>query len=322
MKYTVGLQFTNEELLDCIIENKEHIREVYFSWGDFPNGRSSQLQSERFSCWELQEIQNRVLQRLSEQGISLNLLFNGNCYGKDSQSRAFFYRVGETVDYIGSRFGLATITTTSPLIAKFLKSNFPEVRVVASVNMEIGTVQGMDYLAEYFDGYYMKREWNRDFEKIRQLSSWCKANGKNLHILANSGCLNHCSAHHFHDNLVAHELEISQMDNAYQFTGICREYLRDSAHYRSLIEDTNFIRPEDVALYEPYFESMKLATRIHRVPSMILNSYIRGKYSGNILELLEPAHNIYPYVLENGEPMRLVCIDEASNTERREKVRC
>ena len=28
------------------------------------------------------------------------LLFNANCYGKDSQSRAFFNKIGETADYI------------------------------------------------------------------------------------------------------------------------------------------------------------------------------------------------------------------------------
>lgn len=201
-------------------------------------------------------------------------------------------------------------TTASPLIAKFVKSNFQDVKTRASVNMEIGTVQGMDYLARYFDGYYMKRELNRDFAAIENLSNWCRDNGKELHLLANSGCLNHCSAHNFHDNLVAHETEISKMDNAYSFTGICREYLSSPEHYISLIRDTNFIRPEDIHKYEPYFETAKLATRIHRNPAMVLGSYVRGKYSGNILELLEPAHSIYPYVVENGDPLRLVKLEE------------
>ncbi len=308
MKFTVGLQYTNEEFLSCILENKNQVHEVYFAWADFPNGRSNQLQNSALAPWELQERQSQVLERLSREGIALNLLFNANCYGKDSQSRAFFNKVGQTVDYIQTRFGLGSITTTSPLIAKFVKNNFEDIAVRASVNMEIGTVQGMDYLAEYFDGYYMKREWNRDFEKIEALSAWCKENGKHLHMLANSGCLNHCSAHNFHDNLVAHEQEIAQMDNAYQFGGICKEYLKNPAHYKSLIEDTNFIRPEDISKYEPYFEAVKLATRVHRSPSMVLRSYIRGSYSGNVLELLEPAHSIYPYVIENGEPLKLVKI--------------
>ena len=309
MKYAVGLQFTNEAFVDCIIENKEHVSEVYFSWGDFPNGRSSQLQNELYTPWELQLLQIDVLKKLSEHGIAFNLLFNANCYGKDSQSRAFFEKIGMTIDYIKENYGLASVTTTSPLIAKFIKNNFKKIEVRASVNMEIGTIQGMDYLAEYFDGYYMKREYNRYFDKIRELSDWCKNNSKKLYMLANSGCLNHCSAHHFHDNLVAHEQEIYHMDNAYNFGGICKEYLRDEKHYMSLIHDTNFIRPEDIEKYEPYFEAVKLATRIHKSPSMVLNSYIRGKYSGNILDILEPAHSIYPYVIENGDTLILKRID-------------
>lgn len=310
MKYTVGLQYANEQFLDCILENKAHIHEVYFAWGDFPNGRSNQLQNAHFTPWELQQRQIECLKRLSAAGIKLNLLFNANCYGAQAQSRAFFERIGETMDYIGSNFGLYSVTTTSPLIAKFVKNNFPEVATRASVNMEIGTVQGMDYLAAYFDGYYMKREHNRDLETVAKLSAWCKANRKSLHMLANSGCLNHCSAHNFHDNLVAHESEIAKMDNAYNFGGICHEYLKDPAHHKSLIEDTNFVRPEDIYKYEPYFEAVKLATRIHRSPENVLRSYIRGRYSGDILQLLEPAHSIYPYVVENGDPMRIVKIGE------------
>lgn len=310
MKFSVGLQSMGGGLLRAIGENKAHIREVYFSWGDFPNGRTSQLHSEKYSPWQLQQDRQEALRQLSEWGIPLNLLFNATCYGADSQSRAFFNKVGQTVEYIGESFGLESVTTTSPLIAKFIKANFPEIQTRASVNMSIGTVQGMDYLGAYFDSYYMQRELNRDFEKIQVLSTWCKENGKKLHILANSGCLNHCSAHVFHDNLVAHEQEIAKMDNAYQFTGLCREYLKDPQHYKSLIEDTSFIRPEDVHLYEPYFDAMKLATRVHRCPELVLQTYIRGRYAGNILELLEPAHSIYPYVLENGDPLRLVKIGE------------
>ena len=305
VKFSVGLPKNNMEFVNCIIQNAEHIYEVYFSWGDFPNGRSNQTQSDYYTPWELVDIQREMLQRLSDAGISLNMLFNANCYGKDSQSRAFFNKVGETVDYAKNAYGLKSITTTSPLIAKFIKNNFEDVEVRASVNMEIGSIQGMEYLKEYFDSFYMKRELNRDVESIKTLHKWCQQNGKKLFILANSGCLNFCSAHVFHDNLVAHESEIAKMDNAYNFGGICHEYLKDERNYEKLIENTNFVRPEDINDYDDYFEAAKLATRVHNNPKMVLESYIRGKYSGDILMLLEPAHNIYPYVIENGSPLKL-----------------
>jgi len=224
MKFMVGLQNRNDDFLQSIIQNKEHIYEVYFSWGDFPNGRNNQIEHEMYTSWEMQKWQIDALAKLKEHSIALNLLFNANCYGKFSQSRAFFNKIGNTVDYIKSEFGLQSVTTTSPLIAKFLKNNFQDLDVRASVNMEIGTIQGMEYISEYFDSYYIKREYNRDFETIATLKSWCDENGKKLFMLANSGCLNFCSAHNFHDNLVAHESQIAQMDNAYQFGGICHEY--------------------------------------------------------------------------------------------------
>lgn len=311
----VGLQNRNDSFLQSIIENKDHIYEVYFSWGDFANGRNNQIQSEEFTAWEMQKWQAEALEKLSDAKIPLNILFNANCYGRDSQSRAFFNKIGSTVDYIQSNFGLESVTTTSPLIAKFIKNNFDGIEVRASVNMEIGTVQGMKYLAEYFDSYYMKREYNRDFDRIKELKSWCDENGKKLFMLANSGCLNFCSAHNFHDNLVAHESEISAMNNAYNFAGICHEYLKNPDNYQGLIENTNFVRPEDMYKYDSFFEAAKLATRVHKTPSIVLESYIRARYSGDILRLLEPSHSIYPYVIENGEPLRLKKINTDIYTE-------
>ncbi len=311
MQFNVGYQLMSDSrFIDYIVSNKEHIGEVYYSWGDFPNGRNLAAMNQDMMPWETQGMMLEQLGVISQTGIALNLLLNGNCYGRDSQSKAFFQKVGDTIDYFGSRYALSSITTTSPLIAKFVNANFEGMDIRASVNMSIGTVQGMRYVQDYFDSFYMQRELNRDFNAIQALHKWCMENGKQMYLLANSGCLNNCSVHNFHDNLVAHENEIVQMDNAYQFTGICKEYLRDERNYPDLYNQMNFVRPEDINLYEPYFAGAKLATRVHRNPIHVVNSYISGQYSGNLLDILEPAHSIYPYVLENGSPVRLVKIDD------------
>lgn len=310
MKYMIGLQNANRALLDCILENRQHIHEVYFSWGEFPNGRSNQLESSSYTPWQLQDLQREALRELSENNIALNLLFNANCYGKEAQARSFFNKVGTVIDHVQQTYGLQSVTTTSPLIAKFIHNNFPGLEVRASVNMEIGTVEAMDYLSELFDSFYMQRELNRNFDAIQKLHTWCENNGKRLFLLANSGCLNHCPARNFHDNLVAHETEIAQMDNAYAFRGLCREYLKNPEKQKDIYSVTNFIRPEDMGKYEPYFAAAKLATRVHKNPSMVVRSYIRGRYSGDFLQLLEPAHSIYPWVLENSDPPQLKKIDE------------
>ena len=62
----------------------------------------------------------------------------------------------------------------------------------ASVKMGIGSVQGLEYVADCFDSFYIKRECNRDMKAIRRLLNWCTGHDKRLFMLANSGCLRPC----------------------------------------------------------------------------------------------------------------------------------
>ena len=303
MKFSVGYQlFDDYAFVEKIIEHKNSISEVYFSWGDFPNGRNNQLKRGDMTPDVAKEKQIFDLALLAKESIPFNVLFNATCYGKDSQSREFFTKVGDTLDFISENYGLSSVTTASPLIAKFVKANFAGVDVRASVNMGIGSEIGMEYLSDYFDSFYLKRELNRDFKKIKEIKSWCDKNGKKLYALANSGCLNFCSAHTFHDNLVSHESDISKMDNGFEFSGVCREFLSKRENSERILDCTNFIRPEDVYLYEGLFPSMKLATRVNANPSRVLDSYIKYKrHLGSVFDLCEPNHTstLSPYILDN-----------------------
>jgi hypothetical protein len=302
MKLTVGYQLTKDRrLMDFIVRNKAKIKEIYFSWGDLPNGRRPSTLSRECLPWEAQYQLVEDLRTFAENGIGLNLLLNGNCYGEYSLSRYLLDIVGDIVDYLADRFGLGTVTTTSPVIAEFIKANYPGLETRASINMGIGTIQGMDYLAGSFDGYYLQRELNRDFEGIDNLKSWCVKNGKKLYFLANSGCLNHCSAQTFHDNLVAHEREIDRIDNVVRFKGVCHEYLKESGRRLSLVRDSSYVRPEDIHIYEKWFDIAKVATRSNVNPLKVIKAYLEESYSGNMLDLLEPNHAeiLYPQIIEN-----------------------
>ena len=302
MKYIVGYPIKeNKTFLNALLRNKDSISEVYFSWGDIPNGRSAMSADGEATPFELQQRQANDLKLLSSGGIRLNMLFNANCYGKDSQSRAFFYKVGNLIDYIQREFGLSSVTTSSVLIAKFIKENFEGIDVRASVNMEIGSIEGISYVSELFDSFYVRRELNRNLPELMRLRKWCDDNGKQMYLLANSGCLNNCSAHVFHDNLVAHEAEISAMDNGYQFKGVCWDFLSNESNREKWLQRTNFIRPEDIGLYEELVPAVKLATRVNSAPVRVLDAYIKNQYRGSVMELLEPNHSgvFYPDLVEN-----------------------
>ena len=196
---------------------------------------------------------------------------------------------------------LISVTTTSPIIGHFVRENFSELEVRASVNMEIATEEGMEYLADSFTSYYAKRELNHDLTALRRLRNWCDDHGKRLNLLANSGCLNYCSARQFHDNLVAHEQEIAIQDNAFVFHSACRSYLGSEKHRANILRVSNWIRPEDMEQYEEIADGVKLATRVAANPLQILLAYTSGHFAGNMLELLEPNYSelFYPVVLDN-----------------------
>ena len=302
MKLMVGYQpMESDAFMREIIRRKDEISEVYFSYGGMPNGRHASDLSARLAAWQVREMQASDLSMLSKEKISLNLLLNGNCYGGDSLSKSFFGEICETVDELGERYGLSSVTTTSPEIARLIKRNFPSLEVRASVNMEIGTPEGVDYLADCFDGFYMARELNREMPRLKALSSYLRSIGKKPYLLANSGCLRHCSARQYHDNLVAHEREIMRRDNAVHFRGICTEYFEGANDPSLYLSRLSFIRPEDLGLYEGIADAVKLATRVNASPARVLAAYAERHFSGNLLDLLEPNHaaSLYPFVIEN-----------------------
>ena len=132
MKYIVGYPINeNQNFISEIIKNRDHIKEVYFSWGDMPNGRSA-LTKNGSTPFETLTRQVNDLKVLSENGIKLNLLFNANCYGKDSQSREFFNTVGDLIDYIKSNFNLNSITTSSPHPVR--RARLPSIDAKASTS--------------------------------------------------------------------------------------------------------------------------------------------------------------------------------------------
>ncbi len=281
MKFQVGYQ-NNRKFTDYLLNHGEMVSELYFPWGSFTTGRGVTLEQEQLE---------NDLALFADAGFKFCLLLNGNCYGKDALSKTFFHRLAASVGEISERFGLHSVTTASPVIAGFLRREFPALHLRASVNMEIGTPEAVEYMLENFDSFYLKREYNYDLSRIIRMRDFCHARGKKLYILANSGCLNFCSARTFHDNLVAHQHEISPDSDLIDFHGQCTVFLGQGENRKNILAQSNFIRPEDVKYFENLCDGMKLATRTNFNPMGVAFSYFNGRTNGNLLDLTEPAHS-------------------------------
>lgn len=305
MKFAVGFQLydVGEEPFSHIVDTyKEHISEVFFAWQDTPSGRSAVATRHGFTDWSAQSRMEEELRAIKAMGIKLDLLFNGNCYGEYALSEKLANSVISVIRHLQNTVGgVEIVTTASPAIAHTVKKHFPNVEVRASVNMKIGTVKGMEYVAHLFDSFHVQREYNRNLPHLKMLKEWADANGKKLILLANSGCFAYCSGQTFHDNMVAHESQICEVQNLKDFMPyVCWGALKKRENWHMLLQNT-WIRPEDIHHYEELFDTVKLATRMHSLPGMVIDAYVRRSFFGNTLDLFEPGFSkaIAPYVINN-----------------------
>ena len=304
LKLSVGYQYNENYSFSSIVKNyADSIEEVYFSWVNCPGGRSALGGYDGYFDYDLQNIMTEELKRIKSMGIGLDLLFNANCYGEDAMSQVLRGKVYSVIDYLTDK-GLApdVITTTSPAVAHMVKEEYPHIHLKASVNMRISTVKGMQYIAHLFDSYCVAKECNRNLSQLKELKNWAETNGKKITILANSGCMRDCSGQIFHDNMVAHEAEIAKQKNIEFLPYMCWNYLKDEKNFSSVLQNT-WIRPEDIDNYEGLADTVKLATRAHHLPGMVIGAYARRMYCGNLLDLFEPGFGpaFAPYVIDSSK---------------------
>lgn len=304
MKFAVGYQLPDEDeppFSALVEEFREHIAEVYFPWLDLPSGRSPMATRGGLTDWTAQARLERDLADIRRLRVKLDLLLNASCYGRHAYSAALVARVSSVIAHLLDLTGLDVVTTMSPLIAETVRERFPGVEVRASVNMRLGTHQALSYVAHLFDSFHVQRECNRDLARLKALHRWAEANGKRLVILANSGCLSYCSVQTFHDNLVAHEAEAMDMANLpADSPALCWSLYRDRCNWVRLLQST-WLRPEDLRHYAGLFPVVKLATRMHANPRLVVGAYASGSFAGNLLELLEPGHAplLAPWMISN-----------------------
>ena len=304
LKLSVGYQNNERFLFSELIKNyTDSIEEVYFPWIDTPSGRSVIGGYDGYFDYSLQNALISELKIIRSRGIGLNLLFNANCYGEDSMSEVLRGKIFSIIDFLSDN-GVRpdVVTTASPAIAYMIKQNYADIELKASVNMKISTVKGMQYVAHLFDSYCVDKECNRNLELLKELKAWATQNGKKITILANSGCMRNCSGQIFHDNMVAHESEIAKQKNIDFMPYMCWNYLKNKENFVSVLQNT-WIRPEDIHHYENLTDSIKLATRSHQLPGMVIGAYARRMYSGNLLDLFEPgfAPAFMPYVIDSSK---------------------
>jgi collagenase-like PrtC family protease len=304
MKFAIGYQQPeSEESFSCIVRDyREHIAEVYFPWVGIASCRAPLGRARGGVDWNAQYGLEQDLTDIRKMGIKLDLLFNANCYGDRAVSVHFENEIISILRHLNSLDICPDIvTTTSLFVARTVKKHFPEIEVRASVNMRIGSTSAMSYVSGLFDSFYIWRDIQRDVNAVNDLKKWCDEHGKGLHMLANSGCLRCCPGQTFHDNMVAHDAGIDEMKNVPGWTPyVCWNLYKEDVNYAEFLK-SSWVRPEDISHYEGIIDVMKLATRQHSHPRVVIGAYVNRSFRGNLLDLCEPSFSpaFAPDIIDN-----------------------
>ena len=299
MKFAVGYQpfLAGELFCELVADYREHISEVYFAVPGTPSGRPEPERDR-----ELLDQLGYELTEIRKLGIGLDLLLNGNCYGGLAVSREFACDITQTLaKFAEIDLKPDVVTTTSPFVASVVRTDFPDIELRASVNIRLDSTLALEYLADTFDSFYIRRDLQRDLPTLKRWSKWCKAHGKKLGLLANSGCLRNCPYQTFHDNLVAHDAEVRNTENVGDFLPhLCWKRFKTRENLSDFLRGS-WLRPEDLHLYAPCVDVIKLATRRHAAPRMVIAAYTSGSFDGNVLNLTEPCFSsaAAPWILDN-----------------------
>ena len=266
----------------------DRLREVYFPWPGLSNARAK--------VYDNPDDEARIaadLKYCREHGMKLDILANATCYGEEAfteEQRLLIVDIIKKLD----RMGLypEIVTTTSPYIAKVFKTSFPDIEVRASVNMRLRNTLAFEYLAPLYDSYYICRDVQRDLPTFRKMAAWCRDHGKKMCMLANSGCVRNCPWQVFHETLLSHRFTdtFSEMESQ-KLELLCNHVFMEKKTYADFLRCT-WIRPEDIHVFEPELETIKLSTREANYPIEIVEAYVNASYDGNLLRLMDPYHGL------------------------------
>ena len=290
MQFAVGYKHQSEgDRFSSLVLAYPEVGEVYFPWVDEPSGRPVLGYGEGDDSETVKELLQEELTLIKSAGRKLDLLLNANCYGEQAMSRELDRKVEAIINELdGWGCKPDIVTAASPFVARSVKRFYPEVETRASVNMRLTTLQAMRYLAPWFDSYYIGRDVQRNLDTVKRFSDWAHRSGKKVGLLANSGCLRNCPWQTYHDNLVAHSAAALKERPLRGFNPhLCWTMYADPANLPELLKAT-WIRPEDLPLYEPWVDFVKLATRQHTRPALVVDSYVNHSFRGNLPDLLEP----------------------------------
>ena len=278
---------TLDEILRIKEQNGNSIREIYLSGPQEFSGAGRIAPEMEFSGFV------KIVDRIHQEGIRVNLLLNSICEGIDWYTPSVLKSTMEYLRRAHEEHGVEAVTIANPLYVREVRKRFPDIEICASVLGDIDCVsKAVIFRKAGADVITPDVNINRNLKLLQRIK---EVTGAQIKLMVNEGCLFQCAFRKFHFNYISHKSKKPEMrsgikaeDNVFSLNCI-----QVSKSDPSQILKSGWIRPEDSRKYSSVTSYFKLVGRTSS-KSMVLrtvNAYMQESWEGDLLELM--AGNLY-----------------------------
>lgn len=275
----------NKEYIDDLVKlnNKYKDSKVIETYGCLPFGTiSSSRVGSQLPDATIDTLKEYISYSL-ENGIDFNYIMNTTCHGNESHENLNTMFHEEIKLLIEA--GVKNITASTPYLIQFLHTNYPEINIIASINMCASSVAQVLQLQEMGVGrVVLDRNINRNYKLLKDIRRTCDVD---LELLTNSLCLPFCIMHQYHNNLNSHYKSGTdeKLIKVYPYSECISSYVENPI----LMICSGWIRPEDLKQYTDLgINKFKIDGR--GIPKEtileVIEPYMQTEWKGNLFDLM------------------------------------
>lgn len=287
--YSIPADFVSDSVASLAQLNRQYenakIDETYgqiVADHGFGSGRSSYSLPQ--VKWEQLE---SYAETLFKNQIQFNYTLNASCMGNGEFAHDTLNALYIFVKRLVS-IGITRMTVSLPPVIEMITSSFPQVQVKVSTVSRIDNVEkAMAYKRMGASRIVLDENLTRDFHMIQRI---CEEFDGPVEMICNALCIKNCIYENFHHNQSSHDISPDAnhaSNNYYSYRCISENCRTPSDLLRK-----NFIRPEDIKLYESVgVHRFKIQGR-HALTTggdmlKTVKVYLDETYDGNLLDILD-----------------------------------
>lgn len=297
----IGCIFS-QEFLDFVqeINNRRNTVKIYEVYGstaenDFLTARSLY----RLPTYDREHFEKYIMD-IRDLGLQFNYTMNASYIGTLKEIYEKEKLIKNYIKYLVD-IGVSTITVTLPIIAELIRE------VDDKIGIEVSTIAHLDSVAQiqmWYEKYAITKVCNnvmknREIAFLKNAALFCKKKDIVLTLIANEFCSNgtnnviDCAGGCiYRDHCYSLQSEGYTKEDMYKMNGYPMSICNESRKHPVVWLKSNFIRPEDMSLYNKVgINHFKITGRTASFSYMkkVVSAYAEQKWDGNLIELW---HNV------------------------------